>query len=58
MGKKKEYKETNRMFLKRLASQEGVLHCRVVSIIKCWRLVEELFLRDHGVLLPYITREV
>lgn len=24
MGKKKEYKETNRMFLKRLASQEGV----------------------------------
>lgn len=57
MGKKKEYKEANRRFLKKLSFQEGVLHCRVASIIKYWRPVKVRFLRVHGALLPCITRK-
>ena len=58
MGKKKEYKEANRRFLKKLSFQEGVfaLPCGIDS--KVWKLVKVRFLRVRGVLLPCITKEV
>ena len=56
MGKKKEYKEANRRFLKKLSFQEGVF--ALPFITKFWKLVKVRFLRVRGVLLPCITKEV
>ena len=58
MGKKKEYKEANRRFLKKLSFQKVFLRCRVEFITKFWKLVKVRFLRVRGVLLPCITKEV
>lgn len=58
MGKKKEYKEANRRFLKTCLFRKVFLHCRVASIIKYWRPVKVRFLRVRGALLPCITKEV
>ena len=57
MGKKKEYKEANRRFLKNLSFQEGFLHCRVASIIKYWRPVKVRFLRVRGALFRALQRK-
>ena len=53
MGKKKEYKEANRRFFRKVFAR-----CRVESITKFWKLAKVRFLRVRGVLLPCITKEV
>ena len=59
MGKKKEYKEANRRFLKKtIFSGRCFQRCRVESITKFWKLAKVRFLRVHGALLPCITKEV
>lgn len=58
MGKKKEYKEANRRFLKSCHFRKVFLRCRVEFITKFWKLVKVRFLRVRGVLLPCITKEV
>ena len=52
MGKKKEYKEANRRFLKKLSFQEGV------CALPCGIYYKVRFLRVRGALLPCITKEV
>lgn len=58
MGKKKEYKEANRRFLKNYLFRKVFSRCRVESITKFWKLAKVRFLRVHGALLPCITKEV
>lgn len=58
MGKKKEYKEANRRFLKKLSFQEGVCALPCGIYYKVLETGEVRFLRVRGVLLPCITKEV
>ena len=55
MGKKKEYKEANRRFLKNLSFQEGVfaLPCGIY-----YKILETGEGTVRGALLPCITKEV
>ena len=58
MGKKKEYKEANRRFLKNLSFQEGVFALPCGIYYKILETGEGRFLRVRGALLPCITKEV
>lgn len=58
MGKKKEYKEANRRFLKKLSFQEGVFALPCGIYYKVLETGEGTISPVRGVLLPCITKEV